>query len=424
VTQYASRFHSIRNGQFAMDHVFAGSERVATVMFNMPPATGPCPAGFIGGSGRVCTVTGGGGTIGPPPTLGSPRTTLWYHTDHLQSTNYVTDARGRVTEHLEYFPFGEQWVEEQSGASSDTVPYRFTGHDWDSETRLYYAGARYYDPRQGQWLSGDPALADRFRGPSRGDGGQRDERELPFGTTAGGAGNDSRANAAERLGPRHLRSYSYVYNSPTVAIDPNGRDALVVIFPDFEAHESGQRLPWTGHAGVIVIENSALRRGHAVYYEFGRYAAGGVVRRYDLGNVQFDRRSGLPTERSLNPLLHRLSQRSGQGGRIAGAYFVGGSFRAMQAFATRGGPAPGSRGPADAAFRPPAGAYGNWANNCLTFACSVADVGRSAGSRVVGELGPVHHPAADVGPVQGAADARLDYTPPGRASGHGSSRWR
>jgi len=191
VTQYPSRFHSVRNGQFAMDHVFAGSERVATVMFNVPPAGGP---GCDPTTGRTCTGTHVPPGGGPLPTIGSPRTTLWYHTDHLQSTNYVTDARGRVTEHLEYFPFGEQWVEEQSGASSDTVPYRFTGHDWDSETRLYYAGARYYDPRQGQWLSGDPAVGAAMRGQPGG----------------------------RIFRPSSLASFSYVANRPTRSIDPNG----------------------------------------------------------------------------------------------------------------------------------------------------------------------------------------------------------
>ena len=196
VTAYVSRFHSVRNEQFAMNHVFAGSERVATVMFNLPP-TGPCVDGMLAGSGRFCTVTSGGPST-LPPTAGGPRTTLWYHTDHLQSTNYVTDARGRFTEHLEYFPFGEQWVEEQSGASSDTVPYRFTGHDWDSETRLYYAGARYYDPRQGQWLSGDPA----------------------------GRGRLSGAQSTAALG-----LYSYSRNSPLVLRDPNGADPVSCLAP-------------------------------------------------------------------------------------------------------------------------------------------------------------------------------------------------
>ena len=49
----------------------------------------------------------------------------FYHPDHLGSTGFVTDATGEVYQHLEYFPFGETWVDE---VSDDTrVPYRFTG---------------------------------------------------------------------------------------------------------------------------------------------------------------------------------------------------------------------------------------------------------------------------------------------------------
>ena len=38
----------------------------------------------------------------------------FYHPDHLGSTGFVTDATGEVYQHLEYFPFGETWVDEVS----------------------------------------------------------------------------------------------------------------------------------------------------------------------------------------------------------------------------------------------------------------------------------------------------------------------
>ena len=80
----------------------------------------------------------------------------FYHPDHLGSTGFVTDATGEVYQHLEYFPFGETWVDE---VSDDTrVPYRFTGQEFDPETRLYYYGARYYDPRTSAWESPIPRL--------------------------------------------------------------------------------------------------------------------------------------------------------------------------------------------------------------------------------------------------------------------------
>lgn len=68
----------------------------------------------------------------------------------------VTDARGRRVEHLEYFPFGESWVEE--GAHPRRPSYRFTAKELDPSTGLYYFGARYYDPRTSVWQSADPIL--------------------------------------------------------------------------------------------------------------------------------------------------------------------------------------------------------------------------------------------------------------------------
>src|SRR5690606_41197710 len=38
--------------------------------------------------------------------------------------------------------------------------WKFTGHELDRETGLYYAGARYYDPKLSIWLSVDPLAED------------------------------------------------------------------------------------------------------------------------------------------------------------------------------------------------------------------------------------------------------------------------
>ncbi len=71
---------------------------------------------------------------------------IWYyHPDHLGSTGFVTDQNGELYEHVEYFPFGESWVEENS--NTQRTPYLFTGKELDEETGLYYFGARYYDAR-------------------------------------------------------------------------------------------------------------------------------------------------------------------------------------------------------------------------------------------------------------------------------------
>ena len=86
----------------------------------------------------------------------------FYHPDHLGSSSYITDREGRITQHTEYIAFGEVLFEEHS--TSKTMPYLFNGKELDTETGLYYYGARYYDPRVSLWLNVDP-LAEKTMAP-------------------------------------------------------------------------------------------------------------------------------------------------------------------------------------------------------------------------------------------------------------------
>ena len=47
----------------------------------------------------------------------------------------------------------------------------FVNVELDTETGLYYYGARYLDPKYSRWLSGDPAITDYMAGTSAGEGG-------------------------------------------------------------------------------------------------------------------------------------------------------------------------------------------------------------------------------------------------------------
>jgi RHS repeat-associated protein len=50
-------------------------------------------------------------------------------------------------------------------------PRRYnTGKELDSETGLYYYGARYLDPRVSRWISGDPALGEYVPQAGKGSG--------------------------------------------------------------------------------------------------------------------------------------------------------------------------------------------------------------------------------------------------------------
>jgi RHS repeat-associated protein len=59
-------------------------------------------------------------------------------------------------------PFGEPLMELSTRAYDN--PYKFNGKELDSQTGLYYYGARYYDPQRSFWLSVDP-LAEQTMEP-------------------------------------------------------------------------------------------------------------------------------------------------------------------------------------------------------------------------------------------------------------------
>ena len=81
---------------------------------------------------------------------------FYYHTDHLGSTSYITDAKANVAQFDAYLPYGELLVDEHS--SSEEMPYKFNGKELDEETGLYYYGARYMNPRTSLWYGVDPHI--------------------------------------------------------------------------------------------------------------------------------------------------------------------------------------------------------------------------------------------------------------------------
>ncbi|MGW0570348.1 SpvB/TcaC N-terminal domain-containing protein [Streptomyces tauricus] len=153
---------------------------------------------------------------------------FYYHADHLGSTSFGTDEKGRVAEHLDYFPSGEVWVDENRGADN---PYRFSGKEQDEETGYTYHGARYYDARAGLWQSADPAL-----------GGYLD------GSPNGGVRR-----------PANLDLYGYAYDNPVGYTDPSG------LTPEGEEFNLGRFL-WEEytrhHDQAITMAGRQLRDSH------------------------------------------------------------------------------------------------------------------------------------------------------------------
>ena len=86
--------------------------------------------------------------------------TFFYHSDHLGSTSYITDDKANITQYDAYLPYGELLVDEHS--SSEDLPYKFNGKQFDEETGLYYYGARYLNPITSLWYGVDP-LTEKYK---------------------------------------------------------------------------------------------------------------------------------------------------------------------------------------------------------------------------------------------------------------------
>jgi len=121
----------------------------------------------------------------------------FYHSDHLGSSAFITDAGGQAIQHLEYLPFGELFIEERT---TWNTPYKFSAKELDDETGYSYFGARYYDPNISIWLSVDP-LSDKY--------------------------------------PRHT-PYNYTLNNPIILIDPDGNGPIGIGYQNVTAKAIGQ----------------------------------------------------------------------------------------------------------------------------------------------------------------------------------------
>ncbi len=162
----------------------------------------------------------------------------FYHPDHLGSSAYVTDEKAQRYEHLAYFPFGETWVQEST--ATWRVPYQYTAKEMDSETGLYYFGARYYDPRTSVWASTDPIL----------------EKYLPTGNSEKDAKLPGMGGA---FNSRNLGLFSYAHQSPIKYTDPDGNMAQCTA-----ALATGPFAVPIGGACVVVTGTLMLKAAMAV----------------------------------------------------------------------------------------------------------------------------------------------------------------
>ena len=134
----------------------------------------------------------------------------WYHPDHLGSSSWITFSDGSAVQHLHYFPWGEDFVDQRS--TSWNAMYTFSAKERDAETGLSYFGSRYYSSDLSVWLSVDP-MSDKY--PS-------------------------------------LSPYTYCADNPVKLVDPNGED---ITSPDgWIVDNTNKTLTWVNDNGGDMIQ--------------------------------------------------------------------------------------------------------------------------------------------------------------------------
>lgn len=117
----------------------------------------------------------------------------YIHPDHLGGTAIVTNPQQKISELIDYYPFGSMRIDQQTGVYNEKR--KFIGETYDSNTGLDYLNARYYDPQSGKFISQDPEFW----------------------------------NLSEEylLDPQQLNSYSYSRNNPIILKDPLGLSSAI-----------------------------------------------------------------------------------------------------------------------------------------------------------------------------------------------------
>jgi RHS repeat-associated protein len=241
---YVNQFFTDRPGANGTKHIYAGTTRIASKLMRQ-------------------------NTPGANPNGNTPfeKDLFFYHPDHIGSTNFVTDLNGKLYEHLEYFPFGEGWIEENT--NQQRTPYLFSAKELDEETGLYYFKARYYDPRTSIWQSADPIL-----GRYLPDAPHKEDEvvKLLSPTVEQPLARFNLPGMGGVFNAINLALYTYAAQNPVRYVDPDGREnkeelKLSPIFdvkPDvanrtLKLESFGAKLSWGRRQTETVRETSPSR---------------------------------------------------------------------------------------------------------------------------------------------------------------------
>ena len=142
-------------------------------------------------------------TTGTNITSGPTKTAdvVFYHTDHLGSSNIITDIDGNLLEETGFYPFGTPRNEYSSNETFNSY-YKFTGKELDTESSLQYFETRYLVSKVGRFASVDPYNLKSYM--------KKDYDKL------------SSSN--------FIMPYSYAINAPLRFIDPDGKNSKLADF--------------------------------------------------------------------------------------------------------------------------------------------------------------------------------------------------
>jgi hypothetical protein len=145
---------------------------------------------------------------------------------------------------------------------------------------------------------------------------------------------------------------------------------------------------------VLLIDN---KTGLTKYYEYGRYdkEGKGLVRTVSVSNVVIGK-DGKPTTESLNKVMKQLSDKSGHGGDIEGAYIISDKFKEMNDYA---------KGKMSENSDPERKKYSITSNNCATFAEDVITQDKSVDK----PSSIINSPVNIVNEYQEEGNARVQY---------------
>jgi RHS repeat-associated protein len=131
--------------QVTTQFVLAGNEEIADYAYNGAGAGGPLSLTVRGVGGLpVASIT--------PSSSGSATVAAYYHHDVMGSTVAATEPG--VSGAAAVFTYSDFGV--PGAGNSSVLQYTYAGYRYDSETGLYFASARYYNPNLGRFLQTDP----------------------------------------------------------------------------------------------------------------------------------------------------------------------------------------------------------------------------------------------------------------------------